>query len=218
MKRASPFLGALALVVAGCSTVNPTVGQLEQLKALAAAGRYQEVAAEGVDCDPSRPGCAQSHWIKADACRRLAAGAATDAADKGKQLDCAIRNYEAALTGAPDPAVSRDQVELGLLDTLLRRRDLARNAADADRYNTLLEERAMAAQGGPNARPAGHYYLANAQLNAVLRQTEQGGCAEIAQAAAQLDEARAEGSAFENAADALARAIANARAARGCPA
>ena len=225
-------LGAVALVATGCATVNPTVGQLEKLKSLAAAGQYQEIVAESVDCDPNKQGCAQAHWIKADACYRLAAGgpprppgtsgpgqASVIPAAKRQQLDCAITNYDAALAAlasAPDPAVDRNQVELGLLDSLLRRRDLAENSTDADRQNALLEQRAMAAQSGPIGRPAGFYYAADAQLNATLRQTDQGGCAEIARAAEQLDSAQADGTSFGDAAHSLARAIANARTARGC--
>src|SRR4051794_14310949 len=110
MIRTSYLLAALVVAVTGCATLNPTIGQLDRLKALAAGGQYQAIAKENIDCEPSQPGCAQSHWIKGDACYRLAAGSLphppggsgtgtavgpTDA--KRQQLDCAITSYDATL-------------------------------------------------------------------------------------------------------------------------
>jgi hypothetical protein len=237
MRPILALLGAVVLLASGCETtkeiVNPTVAQLEQFKNLAAQGRYEEIEASNVDCKAPQPGCAQLHWIQADACYRLATGNAppVDGADgraktkeevpatQRRQLDCAIMNYDAALTGlasAPDPNVNREQVELALLESLRRRRDLAESMPDAVRYNTLLREQAVAAENGPIGRPAGHYYAANALLNETLRRSSQGGCAEIADAAEQLRMAQAEGTPFEQAANSLSRAIANARTARKC--
>ena len=200
----------IALLIAGCS---PGLQQLQQAKTWAAAANYASIAGEPVSCGASQPGCGQLRAIKADACRRVAVTEAV-AAHRG-HLDCAIENYGAALGAATDPEVDRVQAELGLLDVLQRRRDVAADRVDADRQNRALAERAAAASG-PNVRPAGAYYAADAELNSVLRSTAQGGCTEIAHAAQLLRDAGTEGTSFTAAAGALTRAVANARRARGC--
>lgn len=201
---------AIALVVIGCSS---GVQQLQQAKTWAAAGNYASIADEPVSCGASQPGCGQLRAIKADACRRVATTEAATA--RRGRLDCAIENYGAALGAAADPQVDRVQAELGLLDVLQRRRDVAADRQDADRQNRALAERAAAASG-PNARPAGAYYAADAELNTVLLGPAQGGCTEIGHAAQLLRDAGAEGTSFTAAAGALSRAVANARRARGC--
>jgi hypothetical protein len=227
-------LGAVVLVASSCQTtkgfLNPTVAQLEQFKIWADQGHYQQIAASQVSCEATKPGCAQLHWIKADACYRTATGddpAIVDARTASPQefpnaereLDCAITNYRAALSASetvPDPDVRRDQVDLGLLESLKRRRDLAESTPDAVRYNTLLREQAVAVESGPIGSPAGYYYAANAKLNETLLLSSEGGCAEIAAAAEDLRMANAEGTPFEQAANFLGRAIVNAQTARKC--
>ena len=213
MRTLSRLVIAIALLAAGCSA---DLTQLKSMKDLAAAGRYDQVAAQPVGCTAAAQGCTQMRAIKADACRRLAA---TDPpAARRPHLDCAIENYGLALAGNDDPEANRAQAELGLLDSLQRRRDVASDKGDADRQNADLAARAAQAQQGRNARPAGFYYAADAELNTVLRAGPQGGCAEIGRAASLLTEAHAEGTSLAAAAGGLGRAVANARRARSCPA
>ena len=96
-----------------------------------------------------------------------------------------------------------------------RRRDVAADRLDADLQNRARAERAATASG-PNARPAGAYYAADAELNTVLRGPAQGGCIEIGHAAQLLRDAGAEGTSFTAAAGTLNRAVATARRTRGC--
>jgi hypothetical protein len=219
MRSTLTLLAAAVLLAAGCQVINPTVKQLETVKGQAAAGNYAATAQEPVTCKPDRAGCAQLHWIKADSCRRLVTDEPVEL--RRAHLDCAVENYEASLAGLarlPDPAVDRSQVELGLLDSLQRRRDVASDKADADRQNEALLKQAVAAQRGPNARPAGFYYAADAELNAVLRGPPSGGCIEIGRAAELLGKAEAQGTSFATPAAGLSQAIVNARKARGCAA
>lgn len=213
MKAMLAFL-LTALLAIGCTVVNPTVGQLATFKADAARGDYQAIAAAPVDCGADQEGCSQLRWIKADACYRLARDA--PAQIKRERLDCAAENYAAALAALarrPDPVVDRSAVELGVLDSLQKRRELG---GDVDRVNAILAAQAATVRLGPNANPAGLYYGADAELNTVLRRGPQGGCAEIGEAARLLRGARAQGTVFADPVARLNGAIINARNARGC--
>lgn len=200
------------LVVTACATVNPTIAQLERAKALAANGNYAAIHGLEVACQPSQPGCGQLRWIKADACRRLAA------AGDPAAFDCAVADYRAAIVALetrPDPMVEPATLRLALLETLHERRERS-VGAEVARTNDLLLAEARAARSDAGAATAGHYYAANAELNAALRTPAPGGCDGIARAMAELAAVDARGTAFEARAEALHRAAASVRARRRC--
>lgn len=208
MKYTTGFFSLFVLVsceVAG-PVLNPTIGQLEEAKTLAANGDYAAIARTTVTCSPEETGCAQLRAIRASACRQVAAN------------DCAIVEYQAALAAArarsdrqADPATLR----LGLLEAIHAKRDAGRGAA-VDRSNRNLLDEAIRAQADPATRTAGYYYAANAKLFATLQSPSPGGCDSIRQAASDLASAKTTGTPLEANGQTLAQAIANARSARGC--
>lgn len=209
---------AVVALPLGLSACDPTVRQLGTAKDEAPKRDFEAIATTPVTCNASQTGCAQLRSVTADACHRTAEGAPEPI--QRERLDCAVENYDAALVALaqkPDPEVDRSQVELGVLDSLQRRRDLATGTAEADIANAALATHASAVKTGENANPAGFYYAADARLNAVLRGGAQGGCVEIAGAARTLGNARAEGTAFAEPVLRLNRAIVNAMTGRGCP-
>ncbi|MBP0445851.1 hypothetical protein J8J14_13810 [Roseomonas sp. SSH11] len=227
------IVACAAMMLAGCDlgqqvaagaggaigqVLNPTMAELQEVKALHGRGAFAAVADRSVSCEPAQEGCGQLRLLRADSCRRLGMNAGPR---RREYLDCAIANYGATLVAAgqrPDPMVDRREAESGLLDASQRRRDAAGDRADAAAQNDALLRRAMAAQAGPAARPAGFYYAADATLNGVLQAGTSGGCVRIAEAERLLDQAGADGTAFGRPAQDLRRAIAAARSARGCAA
>lgn len=212
--RAATALAAL-LALAGCGG---TLSDLQDAKEAAAAGRYAAIADDETSCSPSEEGCAQLRLVTADACNRLA-DTATTVPDRRRRLDCAVRNYDAALAGTaakPDPQVSAAAIEPALLDAVARRRALAESRNDAEVQNTSLLQRATAVQRGPRARPIGYLYAADAMLAGVQIAGERGGCDRIAEAVRTLSMAQADGTEYAERARALERAAGQERQARGC--
>jgi hypothetical protein len=199
---------------------NPTVASLERAKALVRAGNYAAVAEMDVSCASSAAGCGQLHRIKADSCRRMAGSAEATEATRRTSLECAVTNYDAALTAATavsDTLTDPSIITLELLEAIVDLRDVTTGNDDALRQDSLLKNRAQAATRSAATRDAGLVFGADAELNIILLSAPQGGCEGISRAAALLDQANTAGKPLDARTRALKQAAQNARRARRCP-
>ena len=177
----SLLLGAIS----ACAVANPTVHHLEQAKALAQAGRFEELAALNASCTGTDAGCAQLHLLEGDACLRVAE-TSHDIERRRTLLDCGIAHYSAAATAAQDRQVDPDKLRVETMDAIARRRDLARDRLEAQRLNGTLQQSADAAVRHPPTRSAGAVFLADSLVNAVQLLPAGQGCEDLVKARTQL--------------------------------
>jgi hypothetical protein len=211
---------ATAGPITACQVANPTVSGLETAKQQAAAGNHAAVARLDANCQPSEAGCAQLRRVKADSCGRLADAAGADGSARRSALDCAVTNYDAALAAAmavPDSNAPPGVIAVELLDAQARRRDAAKDRADALQQDAALLSRSQTAtRMSGEAHQAGLIYGADAELNRVLLGSS-GGCDGIGRADALLAQSQPSGNLAARR-QTLGRAVANARQSRGCAA
>ena len=157
----------LALLLAGCSAIDPETAQLERFKELGLAQRHEVIAGEDVHCAEYGEVCRQLHLIKGDACFALAQRG--DAATA--HYECAIAELTAGLDQepatetalGPDPTFTEK-----LLEALRGRRDLSASSAESLVYTLRLMQEARAFKAAYPEEPAGYYFEANALYGRVI--------------------------------------------------
>jgi hypothetical protein len=173
--RHAPGAGlTLALLVAGCSAIDPETAQLERFKELGSAQRHDVIAGEEVHCAEDGEVCRQLHLIKGDACFVLARR--NDAA--AAHYDCAIAELTAGLDQEPgdETALGPDQTFAEkLLEALRWRRDLSASSAESLPYSLRLMQEARAFRAAYPEEPAGYYFEANALYGRVIEGIASGG-------------------------------------------
>ena len=202
----------LCALAAGCTAINPQVGQLETFKQQAAVGNWSTIAATPVLCALDSPGCAQLHQIKGDACMRVAAAAAP--LERAPDYDCAIEQYDAAIRAAADPSVDPARIRSQELEALQDRRDVSRSRQEAAPLNTRLATLAQDTISADPGQAAGYYYLASALLMQGLSEAPPQACRTLDRAAAALDQASQRPGAAPDAIGQRRRDINNARTGR----
>lgn len=217
MHETVKFVALAGLLAASCSAVNPQIGQLEMFKQEAATRNWQAIADATVACAPGSQGCAQLHQIKADAC--LSLGNQTVPAQQATDYDCAITEYQAAITAQlkqPDPAVDTARLQTAELDALSRRRDRSRTDGEAARFNAALLNDARTAVKAAPAQAAGYYYVGDALLSQALSEEPPASCGTLNHATTALDSASQRQGGYADAIAQRRRDIANAARAGGC--
>lgn len=176
----------LALLLAGCSAIDPETAQLERFKELGSAQRHDLIAGEDVQCAKDGEVCRQLHLIKGDACFALARRRDAAAA----HYDCAIAELTAGLDQKPaaETALGPDRTFTEkLLEALRGRRDLSASSAESLAYTLRLVQEARAFRAAYPEEPAGYYFEANALYGRVIEGIARGDgdtaiCGELAAA------------------------------------
>jgi hypothetical protein len=150
---------ALHLIFLGCSSL-----KVQRMKTRAGDGDFEWIAAQSIDCDTTSRNCSQLHFIKADACMRLAGSGrepaahyacAADALDKGIALNPSWESSDRKL-----------DTQERLCESLNNLHPLQSGAA-ADRTSDRLIKAAQALyQMDPQSVPA-VYYMAIARWRQV---------------------------------------------------
>jgi hypothetical protein len=190
MMRPAPLLAALALLAACAPTgTQPetrspaAILRLDRMKDMDARRDWTALAATdpGACSGPNDAVCGESQALRARGCRMLAE-AATSAATKRPQLDCAVEAGRAALAAsAATPPAERDAWREALAWSLFQRRQIQPRAALCP-DNAALRQEADALGG---ALPDARFLAASARLSDVVE-----GCGAPAAACTNLSEAR----------------------------
>jgi hypothetical protein len=175
----------LALLLAGCSAIDPETAQLERFKELGSAQRHHLIAGEDVTCVKDGEVCRQLHLIKGDACFALA-----QRRDAAAHYECAIAELTAGLDQKPaaETALGPDRTFTEkLLEALRGRRDLSASSAESLAYTLRLVQEARAFRAAYPDEPAGYYFEANALYGRVIEGIARGDgdtaiCGELAAA------------------------------------
>lgn len=180
-------LGALVLT-SGC---DEDTRSLETAQDQALAGDTTAIANTLLDCDPTSAACAKNHWIKADACLKLAqqevsAGRASGAEARSR-AGCATDSYTSALRGWSD---AQGTVRAGQLEAQRVSRQVSRSASEGARWNSAMGRSAAAFAATFPARAAGSYYAGDALFWDIVR-TGGADCAGLQRVASLAGSARA---------------------------
>lgn len=213
------FLLAAVLLVGGCS---PTVSLLGKAKQRAAAGDYAPNSKMEVQCTAQDEGCNQLHFLKGDACFRLA----EQDVDPRANFSCAAEHLKLGIdqtkqwqTG--NLTLNRSRAYENLCESLRRLRGLEGERA-GDINNLLLAAARQFRTLEPRS-PAAVYFVENARYNGLhscLLHPERcpALCGELASIVQNLNGAAAQagGTAYEAPIRELAREVSKDRELTGC--
>ena len=150
---------ALHLIFFGCSSL-----KLQRMKTHAGRGDFEWIAAQAIDCDATFKNCSQLHFIKADACIRLA--------DSGKEpatnYACAAGALEKGIALNPSWESRDRQIDAQerLCESLNNLQPLQSGAAAGQTSDRLIKAAQALYQMAPQSVPA-VYYMAIARWRQV---------------------------------------------------
>ena len=170
IQLASAVWFLVILSLAACSTLSPTISQLQAVKEHAIQRDYAWIAEQEISCNASDEGCNQLHLIKGDACLRLAKQeeAAQKKVEAQAHYECVVTHLELGIQQttnweARTLDLNRSQTYENLCEALRGWQDLEQG----DKAEQLTQRLLTTAQNFLTVEPgnlAAIYFLSSAQF------------------------------------------------------